>query len=147
MSCLSVELERLLELKGWSQARLAEAAGVHPSIITRTMRGHSTIDDDNYRCVVEALTQDPLAQAQCLVARLMDFRRGPGQEMVEIRVAAPMALADSPRNQRTHRVLLERAELYLQQLARERTDVADLIIDLAACFGLSLAKSPKTKAV
>lgn len=142
VSYLSLELERLLNVRGWSQQALADAARVHPSIITRTMRGQSSISDENFRRLVVCLTSDPVAQAQCLVARLCDLKRGPASELVEIRLRELPALRETPDRRATVQVMLERAETHLRDLARSDPQVRELIIDLARCLRLDYGDHP-----
>lgn len=142
MGRLSIELERLLADKGWSQKALSEASGVDPAVINRTMRSRSTISDENYRAIVIALTADPMEQAVCQVARLQDLCRGPGEELVEVRTKVPNSLLAPPRQRKTKQVMLERAESYLHHAARQKSDVSELIIDLAVCLGMTLSGTP-----
>lgn len=145
VSYLAVEIERLLRAKGWSQHALATAAGLNPSVITRTMRDQSEVSDATFRAMVMALTSDAVQQAECMVARLMDLRRGPGAELVEIRLRDLPALRDAPSNRATVQVMLERAEAHLHDLARNDPQVRELVIDLARCLRLDYGDHAQTQ--
>lgn len=125
------ELERLLARRQMRQAELAEAIGVSQTQVSRWLAGLNHPERGAFAAICTALSSDPADHAALLAGRLEAQRDLPGGELVTVTVDVGNTMSDAPRAQ----TALERAERYLHGEARKRSDVRDLVIDLARCLG------------
>src|SRR4051812_10619179 len=87
MSYFRVALQRAMEGKRWSQADLAREAGLSRSYVSRLFSGEdAALTDDNMIALLGVFSTNKASQAELVAARCMDVKKGPGAEMVEVRI-------------------------------------------------------------
>jgi len=87
MSYLSNALEELLDLRAMTAMKLAEITGIDGATISRWRSGSQiSVSDADIEKLCGALAEDDQERAKLIAARMMDVRRGPGAELIVVRI-------------------------------------------------------------
>jgi transcriptional regulator with XRE-family HTH domain len=87
MSYFGNALQELLNRKKMKAVRLAELSRVGQPTISRLINGDQlSPSPEDFENIARALTSEPEEQAELLRAHLLDERRGPGSELINITV-------------------------------------------------------------
>lgn len=87
MSYFGTTLKELLQRKGMKAVRLAELSNVSQPTVSRYIRGDQTwVSPDDLVALAEAISNDPKEQAELIRAHLLDECKGPGSQLIDIRI-------------------------------------------------------------
>jgi hypothetical protein len=133
MSYLSACLSQLMTQYGLKGADITRATGLDSATISRWLTGTQvSIRDEDIEKVAKAVSKKPEEQAMLIAARMKDVCKGPGSNLIEIRIGSRSVLREEAQSW-GRPPLPEKYEHAFRILAENMNDpdVRDLVLSVA----------------
>lgn len=144
MSHLSETLEKLLARHDLTAHQIAIRSEISPSQLSKWMCGKQTsISEKHLTALAKTISKEPADQAELVLAHLQDEKFGPGSDLIEITLNAPVRKAGKTKSPaKTSKAPVQsKGDEALSYLAQERLrnrEVNSLLVDLARVLGAKL---------